>query len=181
MKKILLSILVVIYLIISILMTSYLLHYNDYKVAVYGDKSYMVLEHNYGNYKKNTLISIKKDLKEIKEGDNIFYYDTTGSKVTIKYDKVNVVDTINDSEISYTLENGVVHSSQNVIGDDDNITSSFILGNIIKVLSSRFGYLLIIVLPMLCIFVYEIYAFATTFKGEEKASKNTVKRNGKKA
>ena len=36
MKKIILSIVAVIYLVISILMTSYLLHYNDYNIAEYG-------------------------------------------------------------------------------------------------------------------------------------------------
>ena len=68
MKKIVLWIIAVIYLVVSILMTSYLLHYNDYNLAEYGSKTYVTLDKDLGEYKKGSLLAINKDIFAIKEG-----------------------------------------------------------------------------------------------------------------
>ena len=55
-------------------------------------------------------------------------------------------------------------SSQYVIGKVDNSKVYNGLGSVLSVLESRWVFLLVIILPVLLIFVYEIYAFVIEVK-----------------
>ena len=71
----------------------------------------------------------------------------------IKRDKIKNID----ADI-ILLDSDVTITSENVIGSVDNIISYNFIGNIYSFLVSKWGYLIVIILPMLLAFVYEIFA-----------------------
>ncbi len=157
MKRIILSVIAIIYLVISILMTSYLLHYNDYNISQFDDTSYVTLKDKKGSYNAGSLLKIKKSIFEIKEGDGLFYYNTYNTSMEVEYGTVQSVEKISDTEVTYMVENGNYLSSQYILGGTGQ-TSSYPLGSIVDFLASRWGYLFTIVLPILVVFIYELYA-----------------------
>ena len=175
MKKIVLWIIAVIYLVVSILMTSYLLHYNDYNLAEYGSKTYVTLDKDLGEYKKGSLLAINKDIFAIKEGDGLFYYDSFSTSMKVEYSKVLSTEKISDKEVTYTIENGNMLSSEYVIGGTAQ-TSSYPLGGIVDFLSSRWGYLFVIVLPILVVFIYELYALIRELVPKKAKKVNKAKK-----
>lgn len=175
MKRIILSVIAVIYLVISILMTSYLLHYNDYNIAEFGNTTYVTLDKQLGEYKEGSLLKITKEIGNIKAGDGIFYYDTFNTSMKVSYTTVKSVDKVSDSEYTYTIENGSMLSSAYVIGGTKQ-TSSYGIGKIVDFLSSRWGYLLCIVLPILIVFIYELYVLIKELIPKKGKRVNNVKR-----
>ena len=175
MKKILFSIIEIIYLVISILMTSYLLNYNDYNIAEYGKTTYVTLDKQLGEYKEGSLLKITKDIGNIKAGDGIFYYDTFNTSMKVSYTKVTSVNKVNDNEYTYTMENGSMISSSYVIGGTAQ-TKSYGIGKIVDFLASRWGYLLIIVLPILIVFIYELYALVRELLPKKGQKVNKAKK-----
>ena len=175
MKRIILSVIAVIYLVISILMTSYLLHYNDYNIAEFGKTTYVTLDKKLGEYKEGSLLKITKDISNIKAGDGLFYYDTFNTSMKVSYTKVTSVDKISDNEYTYTMENGSMISSSYVIGGTEQ-TKSYGIGKIVDFLASRWGYLLFIVLPILIVFIYELYVLVRELLPKKSKKVNKAKR-----
>ena len=63
-----------------------------------------------------------------------------------------------NTEDTYTLEGNRGISSQNFIGTAKEAKEYKGLGSLLKLFESRWGFLLLIVLPVLVTFIYEIYA-----------------------
>ena len=74
-----------------------------------------------------------------------FYYDTYAAKVTVKYAKIENVKTINDDEKEIQLENDLILSSENILGKKQNTTTYKTLGAVFNTLTSKWGYLFIII------------------------------------
>ena len=62
------------------------------------------------------------------------------------------------------LENDLILSSENILGKKQNTTTYKTLGAVFNTLTSKWGYLFIIIFPMLIAFVYEIYAIFKEIK-----------------
>ena len=62
------------------------------------------------------------------------------------------------------MDNGSIISSEYVIGKENASKEYAVVGAIYNVLTSRWGYLFIIILPMLMAFVYEIYEIIREIK-----------------
>ena len=60
--------------------------------------------------------------------------------------------------------NGETVSTKLIIGKDENIRVVPVLGSIMNVLESRYGYLCLIVLPILVVFIYELYTIVKEMK-----------------
>lgn len=176
MKKVLKifgGILVTIYILIAVVLTACLLTYNDYKISVFGDRSLIILEDNElaPKYKKGSLLIVKKNSNDdIKQGDEIFFYNTYKNKVVVNVSKVNKVKKVTDTETTYTINGKYEISSQYVIGKSDTTTVINDVGSILSVLESKWGFLLVIVFPISLLFIYELYIIIREIK-EPVASK----------
>lgn len=151
MKKIIINTIFVIYLILTVLVTTVLLSFNDKNIAEF-DKNYIITIKDNNNYNSNDLIIVKKT-NQIKEGENVFYYNN-------KKVNVNKVKQINDDII--VLENNRTINDDEILGKKSKTIP--LLGLIYNTVTSRKGYLIIIILPMLIAFIYEIYAITKELK-----------------
>ena len=147
MKKIVFNIFIGVYLITTILITYVLLSYNKYNIAEFNN-SYLFAD-------KSNLMIVNKD-DNIKNGDDIYYYGNNGK---IKIGKVNSI-----SDDVYTLDNEYALDKDSVLGNKNKAKSYAILGSIYSILTSKWGYMFIIIFPMLIAFVYEIYEIVKEIK-----------------
>lgn len=166
------GILIVIYLAIVITVTVFLLNYNDYNTTVLGNKTYIpITDQNLGDYKKGDLLVVeKKSNDEINIGDMIFFYETDTEHKTVNINLGKIINKrkITDTETTFTMEGNVDFSSEYVIGTTKDTKVHSGIGGALALLESRWVFLSAIVLPILFIFLYEIYAIALEVKKQLK-------------
>ena len=112
---------------------------------------------------KDDLIFIKKcDTSKLKEGDIITFHTIIDNQYALNTHRIQKIDEVNGVR-SYTTigdnNNGV--ADQHVISDGD-IVGKYVghisnLGKVMSFLSSSMGFLIVIVLPMLLFFIYQVY------------------------
>ena len=112
---------------------------------------------------KGDLIFIKKcDTSKLKEGDIITFHTIIDNQYALNTHRIQKIEEVNGVR-SYTTigdnNNGV--ADQHVISDGD-IVGKYVghisnLGKVMSFLSSSMGFLIVIVLPMLLFFVYQVY------------------------
>ena len=156
MKKIFYGILVV-YIIIACIITVGLLNYNEHNLTELGGKVYIKAHDKLGNYNKGDLIVVK-EREGYQAQDNVFYCKIENEKCVVSYGLI-------ESMMSGTPTVwGEEISKKQVIGIDRNVTVIPVMGSILNVLESTFGYLLIVVLPILLAFVYIINSIVKEVK-----------------
>ena len=103
---------------------------------------------------KNNLLIIKKN-NNIKTNDKIYYYSIENEKYVIRTSKVKEITKSKDTNL-YKIDDDIVIS-------DKLIGKSFVkipvLGKVVNCLESRMGFLLLVLLPILVVFVYQVYKF----------------------
>lgn len=112
---------------------------------------------------KGDLIFIKKcDTSKLKEGDIITFHTIIDNQYALNTHRIQKIDEVNGVR-SYTTigdnNNGV--ADQHMISDGD-IVGKYVghisnLGKVMSFLSSSMGFLIVIVLPMLLFFIYQVY------------------------
>ncbi|MBQ6546456.1 MAG: hypothetical protein IJL74_00465 [Bacilli bacterium] len=160
-KRIIIGIFATVYLLVAVFLTACLLTYNDYKISVFGDKSFIIVKNDEfePSYKKGTLIIVKKNKNDdIKVNDEIFFYNTYKNQIAVSFSKVLKTQKVTDTQTTYTITGNYELSSDYVIGKADTAKVINNVGGILAVLESRWGFLLMIVFPISVIFLYEIYA-----------------------
>ena len=161
-----------IYLIIVIILTVFLLNYNDYNITVLGNKTYIpITDKNLGGYKKGDLLVVEKTSNEdININDMVFFYETDTAKKEVNINLGRVINKkeITETETTYTMEGNVEFSSDYIIGSEKNTKAYNGLGGVLSFLESRWIFLTFVVLPILFIFLYEIYAIALEVKKQLK-------------
>lgn len=155
MKKVIINIIFVIYLLLTIIITGTLLSYNERNITEINNNYIITLKDN-KDYSQNNLLIIKKNNK-VKENEKIFYYDN-------KKIKINTVKKIDETKQTIVLEDETIITKEEVLGKTNETKNLPLLGQVYNTLTSRLGYLLIIILPMLLAFVYEIYAITKEIK-----------------
>lgn len=165
LKKIITTIFLIIYIPIVLFLTICLLNYNDYNVTVFGKNSLLVIEDDLEGFKAGDLAIVKKNNNdEIKEGDNIFFYEATSVTTKISYAKVESVKEVSREKTTYIIEGDYEVSSDFVIGKQATSKKYEGLGSVLSVLESRWGFLMIIIFPILLLFIYEIYMLINEVK-----------------
>lgn len=169
MKKKFLSLLFIIYVIIAIFVTICLLSYNRFKITEFGDKSLLIISDDQmaPNFKKGDLVIADKKSKVI-TGRRAFFYTTSDRKVEIKLATVEAIEEVTNSEKTYTLEGGTEISSEYLIGTEDGVEIIPTVGQILMVLESKWGFLFLIVMPSLILFIYQISVVISEIKNKDE-------------
>lgn len=156
----LLGIIAVIYVAIALILTIFLLNYNEYNLTVLGDKTFLIVRDNNlePNYKKGDLVIVKKNANaDIVADDEIFFYNAYENEVSVNYGKVLSSQNVNEKESTYTMEGNLKISSKYVIGKAETSKKYENWGTVLSIMESKIGFLIIIILPILLMFLYEIY------------------------
>jgi hypothetical protein len=167
MKKIVGRVLVTIFVLVAVFVTANVLSYNDYEVAEFGKKSLVLANKHmekYG-YKNGDLIITTKAEDNIKNGDTIIYYNVYQKNVTIDQGKV---EEISSNGKQFYLDSNTSIQADRVLGKTSNVKTIHGIGSVLKVLESRIGYLLIILLPTVAIFAVLIRKVIVELKEEKK-------------
>ena len=91
-------------------------------------------------------------------------YSTEKKEVIINLARVISKRVIDDKETTFKLEGDVDYSSEYVIGTTKDTKVYGGLGSILSILESRWVFLIFIILPILFIFLFELYSFAIEVK-----------------
>ena len=156
MKKIW-NLFIVLYAVIAIFITICLLSYNEYKVSVFGDYSFLIIDERdfEPEFKKGDLVIV--DGSYVPEvGDSVFFYNKSLGKINIRMDTVTNKQQESNDSIVYTTENNVMLKNSEMIGKVENVKVINNLGTILGILESKWGFLALIVFPSLIAFLYEL-------------------------
>ena len=161
------------YVIVAITLTVFLINYNEYGITEIGGKTLITVNDDTlaPTYKKGDLLVVKnQNPDEINANDYIFFYEQNQEKKTVIINLARVISKrkINDTETTFKLEGDVDYSSEYVIGSNKDVKIYNTLGSIISTLESRWVFLFVIIVPLLFIFLYEIYEFAIEVKKNMK-------------
>lgn len=175
MKKVLVTILIVLYAIFAISVTVLLLSYNEYNCSVIGDSTlYIVKDESLEpRYKKGDLLIIKKSIdKNINIDDDLIMYQVITSEeyqlVTGKLTK----KTQQGRNITYTLEEEGNFDSSYLVGRTEDVTVIHNLGTFLAIFESKWGYLFSVVIVSLLLFLQELFdLFVEVRYGMQEAKK----------
>ena len=126
-------------------------------------------------FDKGDLILIKKcDTSTLKEGDIICFHTIINNEYALNTHRIKSIEAVGDAR-SYTTigdnNNGI--ADQHVISDGDivgkYVTSIPKIGKVMDFLSGSTGFLIVIVLPMLLFFIYQVYHLITISINLKKA------------
>ena len=165
MGKILKNVLFIIYIVIAVLVTICLLSYNEMKTTQFGNYSLVIVDSNkWGDdYNKGDLLIVDNS-EEILAGETAIFYSRSDRRINLNMAKVEKVEYVNENENTYTFEGDVKISSQYVLGSTRTTNSIPKLGTILGVLESKWGFLFLIVLPALILFLYQVMVVISQIK-----------------
>ena len=147
----------------AISMTILLLNYNKYGLTQFGSTTFVMISDfiSSDTFKKGDLVLVKSErLTDIEIGEEIFVYRIIGNnKVLVEVGKVGQ---IYPEEDNIAFENGDIFSSEFVIGTADKVYNK--IGTYLSIVESKWGFLFIVLVPCLLIFIYEIYALIVEIK-----------------
>ena len=168
MKKRILNVLFVLYVIIAIFVTVCLLSYNKFKVSEFGNYSFVIISDNEvePDFKKGDLVIVNKKSKVL-TGKKAFFYNTYEKDIEISLGTVDAIEKVNESENTYTMEGEHKISGQYVLGPAETASVVPFVGNILGVLESKWGFLFLIVLPSLLAFIYQITVVVEEIKKKD--------------
>lgn len=169
MKNLISNTIFTIYLIIAIFVTVCLLSYNDYKVSVFGNTSFIIVSDNkLEPFNKGDLVIVGND-DDIEKGEQILYYNTYNEKVKVKVGTVTDVQK-SASETKYSID-GANYSSKFVIGKVSDARYMKNAGTVLGIFESKWGFLFLIVLPALLAFVNQLIV---VISGIKEAKENVI-------
>ena len=182
--RILKDALIILYVIIAIISTILLLSFNKYKVSVFGDYSIVIVDSNElePSFSKGDLVIVKSS-SLYKVGENVFFYNIVDRKVEVTLANISKVEEVTDGMSGYEIPGGSLISHEEVIGSTLNVKVFHHIGSLLRFIESKYGYLVLIVIPSGAALLYEIYNFVVIRKEEieqEKAEEERRKKLAKK-
>ncbi len=169
MKKTIITILVTIYAIIAIFTTICLLSYNDSHISTFGNTSLIIidskdLEKNQPPFLMGDIVFVTKS-KDLKKNDQVFCYEVYNGEVSISVATINNITVDEKTKTNrYELSDGRTLDYNFIIGPVNGVSKMAKVGFVLKVLESKFGYLFLVVLPTLLLFLYELYTIVVQIK-----------------
>ncbi len=150
--KIVKIILISIYVLIVVFATFSLFTFNSFSNSSFGNVTIIGLKDKLYKYNKGDLLLTYKGA--IKTGDDILYYGSTNGKTVLSFDKVNRIIKTNEKETTYVIKNKLFLSSSYVIGSSSSVKVIPLFGYLYLFFTSKFGYLISVILPSLVYFIY---------------------------
>ena len=161
------EVLIIIYV---VLVTMFVLCKNKYGYTQFGDYSFanidLIAEKNVKDTKKGDLLVVKNS-NDIHKGDLIYYYAVLNDNYIVRSAVVSDVKE-DDYSALYTvsLSNTTINvASSRVLGKYSTVYNN--LGSILSVLESRVGFILLVLLPIMVVFIYQVYEFIIMLKYDE--------------
>lgn len=152
------SFLEVIIIIYVIVVTMFVLFKNKYGYTEIGNRTYIniddTLKDNITNTHKGDLLIVGRE-GNYKNGQIVYYYTVSNDEYIVKSGTIK-----SSSTNSYSITDGksdVIVNSNRVIGNASRIVSS--IGGVLITLESRGGFLLLVLLPIVIVFVYQLCDF----------------------
>lgn len=161
MKKKLLIVSFIIYLIIILFATKALLDRNEYGVFV-TKNNYYICNEKIKEYDRSSLVHFDRniDLEKMVEED-VYYFDKNGE---LQIGKVTSVD--KEKEL-ISIEDAS-YEKDKVLGRPDKAYQ--VVGSILNILTSSAFYFIFVIIPVIGLFIYEIYLFVQ-YMSQEKNGK----------
>ena len=157
------EVLIIVYVIV---ITSFILSRNKYNYTQFGDYTLvnidLLAEKNINGVKSGDLLIVKNS-NDIDKGDVIYYYAVREDNYIVKSNPVIDIKSDNYSSL-YTVgdsDNNTIASTR-VLGKYTSIYHG--LGSLLAVLESKFGFLFLVLLPIMVVFIYQIYEFILIIK-----------------
>lgn len=179
MKKRILNFIFAIYVIIAVFVTICLLSYNQFKVTEFGSYSLVIIndEKMMPDYNKGDLVIVDKS-QEVLPGDKAFFYDTYDRQIEVRLGKVEDLEKVTETESTYTFEGEHKVSSEYVLGGENTTSVIPVAGTILNILESKWGFLFLIVLPVLLMFFNQIIVVIRDIREskEDREEKNAGKK-----
>jgi len=171
-KRILLTVLFVVWFTFALTATVYLLSYNSYSVSKIGDYYLVIADSDELGEKYNAgdLIVIKRDKNSnINAGDEVFLARPGYSNERlINLGVVESKENVSSMETTFVI-NEVGFSSDYILGKSSTAKVVHGIGTAVSVVSSRLGFLFLIIFPTLIVIVYEVMAIVDEVKRAKKA------------
>ena len=154
--RILLIVFLILYLGIEIIVTACLLNFNDQRITEFGNQSWLIIEDNeIGDFTKGDLVIVTKGPgSEVETGDNIFFYDPAENN-TVNYAEVLSATPSGQNSYTYKIDGDYNVYYEYYIGKNVKVYSH--LGTALKVFESKWGFLLLIILPTMIAIIFEFY------------------------
>jgi len=177
MKKVLKIIglvLAVPYIFMVVVLTIFLLNFNEHRVTELSGRSLIIVRDNeLDGFKKGDLVVVPEaENKDINAGDNIFFYEVYGQEITIRLAEVESKQDDDQQMTTFRMPGEYDLLSSNVIGLESDADTYGGVGSVLDFLQSRWGFLFVVILPVLVAFIWGVYAFVKEIKVDVKAEKS---------
>ena len=172
-KRIIISIVLLVFFAFTITMTVLLLNYNKFGVTQFDDTSLLIIKKGFTSetYEKGSLVIVEsKEIKDYQIGEEVFVYHLDGhGGVNIQ---LGVVGQVHEDDDALTFSNGDTYSSEFIIGTGEKIYPN--LGKYLSIVESKWGFLFIILVPNFFLFVYQLYSLIVEVKyGKDETEENS--------
>jgi len=153
-----------------IVITAFVLCKNKFGYTQFGDYTFdnvtLLDERNIEDVKKGDLLVVE-NTNDVEKGDRIYYYAAYNEAYVVRSDYVVEIQKDDYSSL-YTIQRGgedVTVSSTRVLGKYSTVYHK--IGGILELLESRVGFLFLVLLPIMIVFIYQVYEFITILRYEE--------------
>ena len=169
--------LIILYVIIAIISTILLLSFNKYRVSVFGDYSIVIVDSKElePNFSKGDMVIVKAS-DSYRVGENVFFYNVVERKVEVTLANVSRVEEVVGGTSAYEIPGGTLISHDEVIGSTANVKVFHKIGSFLRFIESKYGYLILIVIPSGAALLYEVYNLIVIRKEEIEEEKEETER-----
>lgn len=158
-----------VYLIVALFTILCLLNRNENGVIELGNQNLIIVTDDtlVPNYKSGDLIVVKEISKDdVSVNDMVFFYRMEFSEGSVNLANVVSMQRVNEKETTFTVKDNYMFSSEYLIGRTIDSKTYGTVGGIINTLISRWGFLFLIILPLLFAFLFQIYSVIIEVKKE---------------
>ncbi len=162
--KLIFSFISCIYLICAVFAIVCLLKKNEFGYPQFNSKTLIVIEEDDNYYKKGDLVVLNKPSNsDVQINDAVFFYETEFKKNTLNIGTITGRDVINEKETTFHV-NGTSFSSEFLVGKVSGSVKYPIIGSVLSLLTSKWGFFFIIIIPFFILFMIELFAIYTEIK-----------------
>ena len=183
--RVFLDIIELIIVIYVVFITSCILFKNRYGFTQFGDYTFIPIVNDNEKYIKDVDkgdLLIAKKIDKVSLNDSIYFYTSENRNYIVREGKVTKVP-LNDGDTLYDITVEMLDKSIDTTVSGSKVVGNKVflfplLGTILTFLESDKGFLLCVLLPIILVFLYQIYEFISVVRYERRlgreADKNTI-------